>query len=73
MKTTAVVLRLTVSFGPLQRLPSWAVLVVLLGTTFYVGYSIPVQSLVALVVVLLAVAAVYNQTYPFFLQYFERW
>jgi hypothetical protein len=61
-------------------------LVVLLGTTFYVvrvepfpaayglvGYSIPVQSLVALVVVLLAVAAVYNQTYPFFLQYFERW
>ncbi|AUV82937.1 hypothetical protein C2R22_15870 [Salinigranum rubrum] len=58
---------------------------VLLAATFYVvrvepfpaayvlvGYSIPLQSLVAFVVVLLTVAAVYNETYPFLLQYFER-
>ncbi|WP_380674850.1 hypothetical protein [Salinigranum sp. GCM10025319] len=73
------------NLGPVEKIPSWAVLLILLATTFYVlreeplpstyglfGVSVPVQGIVALVVVLLTVAAVYNETYPFLLQYFER-
>ena len=74
-----------VNLGPLERIPSWAVLLILLATTFYVvreepfplayglfGLSVPVPRIVALVVILLTVAAIYNETYPFLVQYFER-